>query len=165
MKILFFLLLSMNTNHAFGGDMTQIDTNTFKGCEGEGCGCTHDKKSNKAFKLFEKMDKKSKLIGFYKKNTNAETISPFTILIKAGKAKITEVLEPASGLKVNDVLSPIFYEGEGSMKGMLGSKWISFDQSFVKLKTLEKQKSENWLELKVGDKHGYTPSFPFTNCL
>lgn len=79
--------------------------------------------------------------------------------------KVIEVLEPSVTLKVNDMLSPIFYEGEGSMRGMLNNKWVVFDQSFVKLKTIEGQKSENWLEIRVGKKHGYTPAFPFANCL
>ena len=161
--ILSFLL--MYSNLLLGGDMTQIDKNIFKGCEGEGCGCTNDKKTNRPFKLYEKMDIKSKQVGSFGKNTKAEVIGPFTILIQAGKAKVTEVTAQSAGLKVNDILSPIFYEGEGLMRGLLNGKWHVFDQSMVKLKILEEQKSQNWLELKVGDKHGYTDTFPFTNCL
>jgi hypothetical protein len=146
-------------------EMVQIDAKTFKGCEGEGCGCTHDQKTNKSFELFEKMDKHSKLIASFKANTVAEAIAPFTILTKPGKIKVTGVLDSSSGLKAGDELSPVFYEGEGIMRAKLGGKWVDFSEDSIKFKKIQESQSQNWLELKVGDKHGYTPSFPFTNCL
>lgn len=165
-NVLSFLLFSVFCNPAVSGDMVRVDSKTFRGCEGEGCGCTRDKKSTQGFKLYKKMDKKSKFIGNFKKGTKAQLVSPYTILLKPGTATVTEVSDAslAAGLKVNDVLSPFFYEGEGNMRGMLNHKWILFDQSSVKLKTTQEQKTQNWFEIKVGAKQGFSPTFPFTSC-
>jgi len=51
------------------------------------------------------------------------------------------------------------------MRGKVKSRWVVFDESQVKLKTLVEQRSQNWLEVRVGRQRGFTPTFPFTNCL
>jgi len=78
---------------------------------------------------------------------------------------VIEVLDSSSGLKTSELVSPLFQEGEGSMRGKVKSRWVVFDESQVKLKTLVEQRSQNWLEVRVGRQRGFTPTFPFTNCL
>lgn len=135
-----------------------------EGCQGEGCGCTDAKKSNKDFVLYEKMDLKSKVLGKFKSGTEAQAGKATTRILKKGKSKVTEVTDSALGLKKGDEVNTVFDLGEGFMKVKHGEKWIEYSDDNVKLKEIEAPKYENWLEITVGKLHGYSSTFPFMGC-
>lgn len=147
------------TSHAQAAD------DLIDGCQGEGCGCTDQKKSNKGFELYEKMDLKSKILGKFKAGTEATAGKATTKILNKGKSKVTEVKESALGLKKGDEVNTVFYLGEGFMKLKRGDKWIEYSEDDITLKEIEAFKYENWLEVTVGKLHGYTPTFPFMGCL
>jgi len=136
-----------------------------EGCEGEGCGCTHETKTNKDFTLYEKMDLKSKVLGKYKTGTDAKAGKSSTKILKTGKSKVVEVKDPSLGLKTGDTVHTVFNLGEGFFKAKQKEKWIEFDDGKVRLKELEAPQYESWLEMTVGKNHGYSPTFPFLGCL
>ena len=156
-----FFIGTHSMNFAYA---TPSDT-VLEGCEGEGCGCTNEVKTNKDFILYEKMDLSSKVLGKFKSGIEAKAGKASTKIVKKGKSKVIEVKDLTLGLKVSDEVNTIFYLGEGFYKVKLGEKWIEFEDEKVKLKQIEAPKYESWLEMDVGKFHGYSPTFPFMGCL
>lgn len=157
-KILLILsLISSLTAHA--------KTDLIEGCQGEGCGCTDEKKTNKEFDLYEKMDSKSKILEKVKSGTVAAPGKATTKVISKGKSKVTEVNEPTLGLKKGDMVNTVFDLGEGNELVRFGNKEISFEMGQITLEEIEAPKYETWFEVKVGKLKGYSLVFPFKGCL
>lgn len=161
MNRLFFIVIFMFSIFA----NAQSGNDLLEGCQGEGCGCTNEKKSNKDFVLYEKMDLKSKVLGQFKSGTEAVAGKATTKILEKGKSKIIEVKDPAIGLKKGDEVNTVFYLGEGFEKVKLGDKWVEFEDEKVKMKEIKAPKYETWLEVSVGKIKGFTSTFPFMGCL
>lgn len=157
-KILLLLILisSLTTN---------AKTDLIEGCQGEGCGCTDEKKTNKDFNLYEKMDLKSKILENIKSGAVATRGKITTKVLSKGKSRVTEVNEPTLGLKKGDMVNTVFALGEGNELVRLGNKEISYELGQVILEEIEAPQYETWFEIKVGKLKGYSLVFPFKNCL
>ncbi len=56
MKAVIFAAFFVNSIFSGNFAYAQSADNVIEGCEGEGCGCTNESKTNKDFVLHEKMD-------------------------------------------------------------------------------------------------------------
>jgi hypothetical protein len=144
------------------------------GCQGEGCGCTNDEYSREAFTLYEKRSLTSKKVGEFPAKTKASVGKIVSLLTKPGKYLVTKVMPfdpsaPVTGsrlpLNVGDELTHLFYEGEGLTMARRRGDWIVFDSAEADLKTVAETEYEVWIEINVGNLSGYSPTFPFMNCL
>lgn len=138
---------------------------TIEGCQGEGCGCTRETKTNKEFSLYEKMDVTSKVLGKFKSGTKARAGKVVTQVIRNGKSKVTDAKDTKLGLKVGDEVDTVFYMGEGMHKVKHENKWVEFEDKKIKLKEIEAPKYDTWMEVQTGKLKGYVNTFPFMDCL
>lgn len=141
------------------------DPEVISGCQGEGCGCTREKKFDKEAILYEKMDAGSKVIGKFKAGTAASLVKVTTRVLKRGLSKVTAVNESFKTLKPGDEIHTVFSLGEGFYQAKIGDKLIEFEFDQVTLQEIEKPVYEVWAEIKVGKRKGYAQSFPFLGCL
>lgn len=167
MKKLYLLMSLMVSMGAVSAACLQAQSKfeILESCEGEGCGCTRQPVTNKKFVVYAKMDKKSQVLGRFEAATKAQAGKLRTKVVKAGKARVTEVNNPKTSLKVGDVVTHVFNAGEGITEVKLKDKWVQFSQEEAKLKIVEEPVFEPWLEITVGNTHGYTDGFPFEGCL
>ena len=89
------------------------------GCQGEGCGCSGLKKTNKAFRLYEEMSVSSKLLGDYKKPVKAVHGDLFSRILAPGSYRIVEVIKPTAGLKAGDVIELGLFARGGMASGKI----------------------------------------------
>ncbi len=157
MKLFFILIMLFSTNY--------FSQEIIPGCEGEGCGCTKESKTNKKMILYEKMDTNSKVIKTYKAKTKAKLKSSFIKIIKKGKYKITKVTDSSLEVKIGQEFNELSSEGEGYFSATINGKNISFNYEQIEYETLEDAKKEYWHQISVGGKLGYTNIFPFLGCL
>jgi len=135
------------------------------GCQGEGCGCTGDKKTSKPFKLYKQMNEKSEVIGDYKEPVTASAGDSFSLVKDPGQYKVTAMHEPVGGLKVGSVISRLFHHGEGSFQGTFNGRKVEFQDAVeVTLKTIKPTKLETWYQITVQGQPGYSKIFPFKAC-
>jgi hypothetical protein len=135
------------------------------GCQGEGCGCTGDKKTSKPFKLYKQMDENSPIIGDYKEPVNATAGDSFTLVKDPGQHRITALHEPVGGLKVGSVINRLFHHGEGFWQANFNGKKIEFEEvTQVTWKTIKPTKLETWYQVTVQGQPGYSKTFPFKAC-
>jgi hypothetical protein len=135
------------------------------GCQGEGCGCSGQKITNKAFRLYEEMSVSSKLLGDYKKPVKAGHGDSFSRILAPGNYRIVEVIKPTAGLKAGDIIDSVFSHGEGWLQARFNGRKIGFEEGVdLKLEAIERTKVETWYVISVGDRIGYSQTFPFRGC-
>ena len=135
------------------------------GCEGEGCGCSGETKTNRKFALYEEMNAASERLGEWSAPVAAKPGDAFSLVKAPGRYRVKAVKKPVAGVKVGDTLERLFSEGEGFFFATLRGRKISFEGDDLELVTLEPTKLETWYQVSVGALHGYSRIFPFRGCL
>lgn len=134
------------------------------GCgEGEGCGCSGEKRTSKSFRLYEDMSASSPLLGAYKGSVAAQPGASFSLVKEPGSYRVTAVHKPLAGLKVGDVVDRLFSHGEGVMQVRFNGKRIIFEDE-IELEPIVPTRIETWYQVSVGARHGYSRTFPFRTC-
>lgn len=136
-----------------------------EGCQGEGCGCTHDNRTDKPLTLYKARSTRSKVLGKFTTGTSAKLLKVATLVLRPGKARVKAVLAEDSGLKAGEELTHLFAQGEGLWEARRNGKKISYQEGDAELEILQPAKYEVWVEVSVGAKHGFTDVFPFQGCL
>ena len=135
------------------------------GCEGEGCGCTHSKTTNKPFDLYESLSSQSKKIASFKRHVAAKAGNAFAVVKEPGRYRVTSVKNNESRLKTGDLLTLMFYEGEGVRTALRGRDKVSFEEGDIEYATERKTELEQWYHITAGSAQGYSRTFPFEGCL
>lgn len=135
------------------------------GCEGEGCDCTNDKVSNKAFTLYNTASLASRKLGAYPAGTQATHLGAYTRVFDRGLARVTAVSDSALGLKVGDMVTYVFSEGEGYLTAQHKGKTVSFYYEDLTLDDIRRPNYKTWYKASVNGVTGYSPVFPFQGCL
>jgi hypothetical protein len=163
-----FLLLSLLALSAHAANL-QIKNNIVNGCEGEGCDCTHSKLTESPFKLYARMNKKSKVLGRFPHATEASDVEVFTAILQPERAKVLKVRDAKKpekiAVKAGDELTHIFDHGEGHYTALWKGQQIDYFNEQLNLEIIANGKHEKWTKMKVGKLTGYTPGFPFFGCM
>ena len=135
------------------------------GCEGEGCGCTYEKTSNKLFVLYKEPSKRSAVIGRYDSGTTAIAGVPISIVRDPGRYHVLNTKNFNLRIPKNAEFNRVFYLGEGKYTAYFNGHKVKYDDSSLELRELSPTKYETWFPITVGEKHGYANIFPFEGCL
>lgn len=135
------------------------------GCQGEGCGCTDDTRSNAAFALYKEMDDKARPLGRYPKGTKSNAGLVFSVVDAPGEYVVDEVKKASLPVQKGDRLHTVFYLGEGEWRAKLAGRTVEFSEGDIVTRAVAPSRYTVWIQISVGPVHGYAKTFPFKGCL
>lgn len=144
---------------------TLSSLNIIDGCEGEGCGCTYAKVTNKPFTLFDSIGKSKTPIATFSTAVPGKILASFSSVRSSGKYRVNSVRNQQSSLKRGQIITHLFYLGEGLYNARYRGRLVQFAHDDVKLAMVRKTKLVPWFMVAAGGKVGYTNVFPFDGCL